>query len=156
MLFTCSDNQKKAIDFRKLECLRLFCRQILLDQVASLNYFAYEYGFTHVRGGTHVSVSSSATCALSLVATGSWKADGAQTKALLHDLLSRRNSAGLADNNPFTIAWILEAATELEACSDPLDPGDAARVGEMEGVLQKEVKEGGGGVRIKDYPHQPI
>ena len=84
MLFTCSDNQNMAIDFRKLECLRLFCRQILQDQVASLKYFEYDVGYQHYRGKNKMSVSSSATCVLSLVATDSWKAKAnkAQTKGV--------------------------------------------------------------------------
>jgi hypothetical protein len=152
MLFTCSDNQKTAVDFKKLECLRLFCRQVLLDQIPPLNYFAFGAGYQHVRGSNKPSVSSSATCVLSLVATDSWKADKAQTKALLHELISKKTSAGLPDDNPFTIAWILEAVTALERYSEPLEPGDKTRIGEMEDILRKEIKEGGGGVRIKKYP----
>jgi len=152
MLFTCSDNQNTAIDFRKLECLRLFCRQIQQDQVASLKYFEYEVGYQHYRGKDKISVSSSATCVLSLVATDSWKAGRAQTKALLHYLISKETSAGLPKKNPFTIAWILEAVTTLEDHSEPLVPGDRDLVGKMEKMLQKEIKAGSGGVKIKSYP----
>jgi hypothetical protein len=152
MSFTCSDNQNTAIDFQKLECLRLFCRQIQQDQIASLKYFAHDVGYQHVKGKNKISVSSSATCVLSLVATDSWKGDKAQTKALLHHLISKDTSAGLPTGNPFTIAWILEAATAVDAYSEPLDPGDKDLVGKMEEMLQKEVKEGGGGVKIKTYP----
>src|SRR5258708_34709266 len=119
MLFPCSDNQNTAFDFRQLECLRLFCRQIQQDQVASLEYFEYGVGYQHYRGKNKISVSSSATCVLSLVATDSWKADKAQTKALLRYLISKETSAGLPKKNPFTIAWILEALKALEAYSDP-------------------------------------
>jgi len=152
MVFTCSDNQDTAIDFRKLECLRLFCRQIQQDQVASLKYFEWEVGYQHYRGKNKISVSSSATCVLSLVATDSWKADKAQTKALLHYLISKDTSAGLPTGNPFTIAWILEAVTALENYSEPLDPADNDLVGKMEEMLQKVVDDGHGGVCIEDYP----
>jgi ATPase family associated with various cellular activities (AAA) len=152
MLFTCSDNQNTAIDFRKLECLRLFCRQIQQDQVASLKYFEYEVGYQHYSGKNKMSVSSSATCVLSLVATDSWEADKAQTKALLHYLISKNTSAGLPTGNPFTIAWILEAVTALKGYSEPLDPGDDDLVGKMEERLQKEITDGHGGVCIEDYP----
>jgi hypothetical protein len=152
MLFTCGGNPNTAIDFRKLECLRLFCRQIQQDQVASLKYFANDEGYQHVRGNNKISVSSSATCVVSLVATDSWKADKAPTKALLQYLISKKTSAGLPDNNPFTIAWILEAVTALEGLYEPLDPSDNVRVAEMEELLQKEVEEGHGGVRIEKYP----
>jgi hypothetical protein len=152
MLFTCSDNQKAAIDFRKLECLRLFCRQILHDQVASIKYFEWEVGYQHYKGKNKISVSSSATCALSLVATGFWQADKIQTKALLHHLILKDTSAGLPPNNAFTIAWILEAVSALKDHSDPLDPGDNDLVNKMEEMLQKEVEDGRGGVRIKPEP----
>jgi ATPase family associated with various cellular activities (AAA) len=152
MLFTCSDNQKAAFDFKKLECLRLFCRQIRQDQVASLKYFEYEVGYQHYRGKNKISVSSSATCVLSLVATDSWKADKAKTKALLRHLISKETSAGLPKKNPFTIAWILEAVTALEDYSEPLDPREHDLLGKMEQMLQKEIKGGGGGVKIKTYP----
>lgn len=154
MLFSCGASENHSIDFKKLECLRLFCRQILQDQVASLNYFAFGSGFKHVRESEDkISVSSSATCVLSLVATDKWKADKSQTKSLLQGLIAKKNSAGLPDNNPFTIAWILEAVTALEKdYSDPLDPGDNVRVSEMEETLQKEVKNGEGGVGIESYP----
>src|SRR3989442_13345767 len=98
MQFTCRDNQKTAIDFRKLECLRLLCRQIQLDQVTSLNHFAYKAGYQHVSGRNKISVTSSATCVLSLVATDSWKADKAQTKALLQYLISKKTSAALPED----------------------------------------------------------
>lgn len=154
MLFTCSDNQKAGIDFRELECLRLFCRQILKNQVASINYFAYETGYQHVRRNNegHISVTSSATCVLSLVATDSWKADPGQTRALLHYLISRDASAGLPPRNPFTIAWILEAITALENRSEILDDGDKKLVGQMEETLRKKIEAGGGGVCIESYP----
>jgi len=152
MLFTCSDNQKAAFDFKKLECLRLFCRQIRQDQVASLKYFEYEVGYQHYRGKNKISVSSSATCVLSLVATDSWRADKAKTKALLRHLISKETSAGLPKKNPFTIAWILEAVSALEDYSEPLDPREHDLLGKMEQMLQKEIKGGGGGVKIKTYP----
>jgi hypothetical protein len=152
MLFTCSDDKKTAIDFRKLECLRLFCRQIQQDQETSLKYFEYGVGYQHYRGKNKISVSSSATCVLSLIATNSWKANKAQTKALLHYLISKERSAGLPKKNPFTIAWILEAVTALESHSEPLDSGDHDVLGKMEQMLQKEIKRSDGGVRIKTYP----
>src|SRR5271165_2571917 len=152
MLFTCSDDQNAAVDFRKLECIRLFCRQILLDQVASLRYFEWEVGYQHYKGKNKISVSSSATCALSLVATDSWNADKAQTKVLLRYLISKETSAGLPKKNPFTIAWILETVTALRDHSEALDSVDSQLVGKMEEMLQREVKRGGGGVSIKTYP----
>jgi len=142
------------LDFPKLESLRLLCRQIQQDQVASLDYFAYDVGYQHYKGKQppKISVSSTSTCVLSLVAAGSWTGDKGQTKALLHYLISRDTSAGLPKNNPFTIAWILEAATALERYSDPLDPADVRIVTRMEEILQDGLKDGDGGVNIESYP----
>jgi hypothetical protein len=141
-----------GLDFSKLAYLRLRSKQIKEDQIPSLEYFAHDGGYQHYKGKNKISVSSTATCVLSLVAAGSWKADKAQTKALLHYLISKDTSAGLPIGNPFTIAWILEAVTAMEGYSEPFDPGDNDLVGEMEKMLQKEVEEGGGGVKIKTYP----
>jgi transcription termination factor NusB len=138
------------LDFSKLAYLRLRCRQILEDQVASINYFAHDVGFQHYKGKNKISVSSSATCVLSLTATYSWKADKSQTKALLTHLIPKKTSASLPANNPFTIAWILEAVTALAPYSDPLEATESARVTQMEQILQKAVKRGN--VTIKEYP----
>lgn len=142
------------LDFPKLESLRLFCREIQRYQLASLNYFAFDVGFQHYRGKQpgKISVSSSATCVLSLVATDSWRADKASTKKLLHDLIAKNTSAGLPKNNPFTIAWILEAVTLLQDYSEPLDGPDNALITRMEKMLQTAVRRGHGGVKIEDYP----
>jgi hypothetical protein len=152
MSFTCGDNQNVLFDFRRLESLRLFCRQIQLAQAASLRYFEYGLGYQHYRGKNKISVSSSATCILSLVAAGNWEVNRAQTKELLHYLISKETSAGLPKKNPFTIAWILEAVTALEGHSEALDPVDNAIVDKMEKMLQREIKAGSGGVKIKSYP----
>jgi SpoVK/Ycf46/Vps4 family AAA+-type ATPase len=152
MSFTCRDNHRDAIDFRKLERLRLFCRQVLLDQVTSLKYFEWNGGYQHYKGKDKISVSSSATCVLSLVSTDSWRADRAQTKALLHYLISKDSSAGLPTGNPFTIAWILEAVSALEDYSEPLDPSDKDVVAKMEEELHEAIENGGGGVKIETYP----
>src|ERR1019366_4959084 len=139
-----------GLDFSRLAYLRLRCKQIQEDQVASLDYFAHDVGYQHYKGKNKISVSSSATCVLSLVATNSWKADKAQTKTLLSALISKKTSAGLPDNNPFTVAWILEAVAALELDSNALDSADGVRVTQMEQILQDAVK--GGSVRIDEYP----
>ncbi len=143
-----------ALDFQKLESLRLLLRQIGEYQSSSLNYFAYKNGFKHTRDGENkISVSSTATCVLSLVATGKWKANEKQTKELLETLVFKKTSAGLDDNNPFTIAWVLEAVTALETRhSDPLSLSAKKRIAQIEKILQKAVRTGAGGVSIDDYP----
>src|SRR5260370_4499064 len=148
-------NQTKQPDFQQLESLRLFARQIQLDQIDSLKYFAHGPGYQHVRGRNKISVSSSATCVLSLVATGNWTASNhtkEDTNPLLQELISKNTSAELPLDNPFTTAWILEAVTALKNFSSPLDPADNERVAEKEKVLQEEIKKGLGGVSIAPYP----
>jgi hypothetical protein len=153
---TCSHERRKAapFDFSKLESLRLLCKQVQRDQVTSLKYFEYDGGYQHFRGKNKISASSSATCVLSLVATGKWTASKAHskgdTKALLEKLIARKKSAGLEDDNPFTIAWILEAVAALQEHSDPLEPATSDRVDEVEKILQEAVT--GGGVSIDPYP----
>ena len=148
------DRNVAALDFPKLESLRLLLGQIEEYQTPSLDYFAFKNGFKHIRDGENkISVSSTATCVLSLVATGKWKADKKQTRDLLEELVSKKNSAGLDDNNPFTIAWVLEAVTALETnYSDPLAPAATKRIAQIEQILQRAVRAGAGGVSIDDYP----
>jgi ATPase family associated with various cellular activities (AAA) len=152
----CDSINTSQLDFQELERLRLLARQIQLDQIDSLYYFAYKVGYQHVRGRNKISVSSSATCVLSLVATGSWVASEhskGDTKALLHELLSKNTSAELRPDNPFTTAWILEAVAALNDFSEPLEPSDNERVAFKEKVLQGEIVQGKGGVRIAPYPN---
>ncbi len=149
------DREKaRRLNFDELESIRLLCRQIQQDQLASLKYFEYRVGYQHIRGKNDVSVSSSATCVLSLVATGLWVKthNPADTKTLLKDLISRDHSAGLDPNNPFTTAWILEAVTALKNYSELLDPTDHERVVQKEKILQDQIKNDNGGVKIAPYP----
>jgi len=141
-----------GLDFSKLASLRLRSQQILEDQGASLEYFACDGGYQQYKGKDKISVSSTATCVLSLVATGKWKASKAETKLLLEKLISKKTSAGLPDDNPFTVAWILEAVAALEKQhSDPLEPTTLVRVAEMEQILQNAAATNGG-VSIGNYP----
>lgn len=141
-----------GIEFSKLAYLRLRCKQILEDQENSLGYFALGVGYQHYKGKTQVSISasSSATCVLSLVATNLWKSDKSQTRALLSALIQKKTSAGLPEDNPYTVAWTLEALTALQSYSDPLDPLDQQRASQIEELLTNALKNGG--VRINEYP----
>src|SRR5216684_1931184 len=148
--------EQEPFDFEELESLRLFCKHILKLQVDSLNHFRSDLGFKHIanQGGDKTSVSSSATCVLSLVATGSWKLDVAQSKALARKLLSREESAGLEKNNPFTTAWILEAVSALEKHHNSLlDASDYEIIAKRETLLENEINNSkDGGVSMKPYP----
>src|SRR5450755_2908159 len=147
-----SGQRKRAapIGFSKLAALRLLCEQIQQDQVASLEHFKYEVGFRHVPSRPKISISSSATCVLSLIATDSWAASKSDTKKLLKDLIPRKKSASLNDDNPFTTAWILEAVGALKDRSEPLDASDHEEVARKESILQQALAKGG--ISIETYP----
>jgi ATPase family associated with various cellular activities (AAA) len=152
MPIVCSHQRKKAtpFGFPKLAALRLLCEQIQQDQVASLEYFRYDVGFRHVPSRAKISVSSTATCVLSLIATDSWAASKANTKKLLKDLIPMKTSALLKEDNPFTTAWILEAVGALRDRSEPLDESDNEEVARKEEVLRAALSKGG--VSIETYP----
>jgi hypothetical protein len=127
----------------------------LRDQLPSLNYFKHSYGFKHLEDHKGVSVASSATCVLSLAATNSWRifSTEGKTKQLVKYLLKRDTSAGLPKNNPFTLAWILDAVTTLEGIYPGcLDPGQRLLIATKEKKLQSEIRRDGGGVGIPPYP----
>ena len=142
------------VDFAQLETLRLLCRQVRQCHEASIKYFEYKVGFQHYKDKEplKVSVSSSATCVLSLVDADLWKADRKKSKKLILKLIPKNTSAGLPKDNPFTIAWILEAVTALEGLADPLGAGDLSKIKNMESMLQQAIRSGRGGVKIADYP----
>jgi ATPase family protein associated with various cellular activities (AAA) len=145
--------------FEQLASLRLLCRQIQQEQSPSLRYFEFEEGYQHYLGKNKISVSSTATCVLSLVATGAWVLDERRTKAntrtLIKKLVEKKKSAGLEDHNPFTEAWILDAVSALAPYSDAWDEGAAKSIEEKEAILQKVIGEGQGGVNIAQYPASP-
>src|SRR5260370_30992341 len=116
------DEGGAPFDFQKLEHLRLFAKEVLRNQLASLRYFSHSYGFKHLEESRHVSVASSATCVLSLVATNKWidHSTQAKTRALIKFLLKQDTSADLKKNNPFTIAWVLDAVAALESYAGSL------------------------------------
>lgn len=120
-----------------------------------MNHFKASYGFKHLEESTGVSVASSATCVLSLVATNLWEKYSAETKtkALLNYLVKRDTSADLPKWNPFTLAWILDAVTKLELVYPGcLDSGLRSRVATKEKKLKQEIRRGSGGVCIPPYP----
>jgi hypothetical protein len=112
------------MDFDELASLQRDIKSILEIQDLSLNHYYLNNttGFSHVYEPgiekKEFSKSSTATCVLSLFATGHWTTrqpwDNDGTK-LFGQLLTSRNwkSAGLKKNNPFTVAFMLEAAMAL-------------------------------------------
>jgi hypothetical protein len=145
--------------FAELEALRLRCKEVLEDQETSLAIFSVRNGFRNKYDSTKttISISSTITCVLSLVATSSWQGfkSSAQTKRLLKELISRKTSADLPKDNPFTTAWILEAVTALQKYSDPLDDEDKAEIARKEDCLLGAVDRGDGGITMEPFPYPP-
>jgi hypothetical protein len=141
--------------FEKLEALRLLAKEILADQRESLKQYGVGAGFCHVlsKKKDTPSVSSTCTCVLSFVATRSWAwwADKAKTKDLLRYMVAQNESADLEKDNPFTTAWILDAAIALKnGYADPLEDADNAEISRKEGVLLEKLTPRG--VSIAPYP----
>lgn len=163
------------MDFAAIADLRLFLREIIDRHSTSLRqyYDAPTGGFYHRHDEPQLgkfSKSSTATCVLSLRATGHWDSgpwnDTGAT--LLTNLLTigwarakgapddgpelPPGSAGLQPGNPFTGAWLLDAVNELSKLY-PLaakDESNAERISRAEALLVDAVASGG--AKIQGYP----
>ena len=148
------------MEFRELADLRLFLQELRDRQVDSLSvyYDVASGGFYHrhdkkTRG--RFSRSSTATCVLSLIATNQWHSGPwkSGTSKLVKGLLKKRwQSAGLDKNNAFTVAFVLEAVTEL-LWVEPTVVLDAAcrrRLREAKSILCAGANEGA--LRVQGYP----
>ncbi len=149
-----------VIDFRELDALRRFLAGINARQIPSLKRYhdAMSNGFYHrhdFRQEGKLSKSSTATCVLSLIATGKWR-DGpwaSRSEDLAKAMLDTEwRSAGLPTDNVFTVGFILEAATVLERFSQNLSNQSkySGLMSKAEGILQESIK--GGGAQVQDYP----
>lgn len=150
------------MEFQELANLRRSLKEILQQQVESLKqYYDKDSGGFYHRHDKPTpgdpSKSSTATCVLSLVATGSWNQHKEPWKGdarRLADRLLREEwtSAGLPTDNPFTVGFTLEAVTAL-ATIDPAietDPANQATITKAEGLLTAAVENGG--ASIQGYP----
>jgi hypothetical protein len=70
----------------------------------------------------------------------------------MEELIGKKTSAGLPDDNPFTVAWVLEAITSLEPYVKELSQPAIERIAQMVTILQESLTSGDGGVRIDKYP----
>lgn len=154
------------LTFDELANLRLLLLEIADDHVRALKQYhdAASNGFYHRHDDQKVgrfSKSSTATCVLSLVATGRWSQDpwGAtseKTASLLSGLLNANwQSAGLDKNNAFTVAFILEAVTKLTPFApEVLERADYQdKVAKAEKILRKSLQSGG--ASVQGYPASP-
>jgi len=113
-------NESISLDFNELERLRRFLAAKLEKHVQSLEYY-YDSNFAgfyhkHEKDKPRMSKSSTSTCVLSLISAGKWNAGPWKDYAVetLRVFLTEKwQSAELKTNNPFTVAFVLEAAHSL-------------------------------------------
>jgi hypothetical protein len=144
------------MDFGQLEALRRELKSIDERHVESLRVYAHpaSNGFAHRIDGNKLSIASTATCVLSLVAARRWIGDwrsrsGELAGALLHASWS---SAGLDPKNAFTTAFLLEAMTNLEKFDSSVQSAadNSTLIVEAEDILIKAIENGS--ATIGDYP----
>jgi hypothetical protein len=147
--------------FKELEALRRTLRATNLLQIESLKrYFdPASNGFGHQLNEPKLSMASTATCVLSLVATARWRIGGVPWEHAarpLAEAMLRKDwkSAGLPPGNAFTTSFVLECVTALEPHVEPpsLNAAEenATLLAKAESILLDAVKDGG--ARILKYP----
>lgn len=148
-----------SVNFADLEKLRRFLNEILARHVVSLNYYyGKEFaGFyhKHERDKSKISMSSTSTCVLSLIRTGNWRSGPwyEKTADTIKAFLEQPwKSAELKEDNPFTVAFVLEAVTALTTFVDFSNelPTLQQRVDRADEILKSAVPEGG--VSLQGYP----
>ena len=147
------------LDFKELKALRLLLLDLRKYHAAALAHYhdPTSNGFHHRyddRKPGDFSKASTATCVSSLIASSTWEGGPWHTRAaaLSNALLARRwASAKLPKNNPFTVAFILEAVTALDDIAQPKwTPRRRRRVRLAENILELALKSGA--ASIEDYP----
>ncbi len=118
-----------AVDFEQLYALKQFIDQLRQHHVAALRVFP-EHGFNGFKlseatpSKNRVSISSTATCVGSLMLAGVWDSPitpkgekawwaGREADYLRRLLRTNWTSAGLPPNNPFSVAFVVEAVCLL-------------------------------------------
>ncbi len=148
----------QVLGFEPLERLRRYLAGKREKHALSLKYY---YGpqfagfyHKHEKGQPRMSKSSTSTCVVSLIRAakwvdGPWKDSTVETLRIF--LTEPWQSAGLGADNPFTVAFVLEAADALLSFTDaPLEPTLLQEVGRGELILKKEVCTGS--VSLQGYP----
>jgi hypothetical protein len=108
-------------DFAALEGLRKYLEEIRQAHVSTMMYYRSEDGrgfFHQPNKKQEASLSSSATCIASLVHSGNWTEANswwAATDAIAQKLIEKPwMSAGLDENNPFSVSFIAEGVLDLQ------------------------------------------
>ena len=110
----------ETFDFEALEGVRNYLASLRRNHVPTMNHYASEdgKGFWHQPSNRqNASLSSTATCISSLVRAGLWKHKERKwgaTQDVAKRLLEKPwKSAGLKDNNPFSLSFIVEGVLDL-------------------------------------------
>lgn len=128
--------------FARLSATRLLLEQTLTYARISIAKYRdpVSGGFTHLlaqpKEAGDFSKASTATCLTFLYAAGYWEGEWADKSAHLRDEIieGRWASSGLADNNPFTISFLLEALATLRDAGYPPLPDQPVAVDEDYGL----------------------
>ena len=159
------------MEFGELVSLRSFLSGIKQHQAPSLikYYKKASGGFAHLLNTSSpaganadpsdgFSKSSTATCVLSLVATGNWRLEHfeSSTDKLIRSIVElpadKWKTKGLPARNPFTTSFLLEAVTVLasRASNDVCKMTQGGRIEEGEEDLDQALADGC--VRLDQYP----
>src|SRR5437764_13373142 len=153
-----------GMSFEELEALRREVATVKESHVKSLlHYTTPAGGFWHKydeksRPGKKFSAASTATCVISLTSTDRWTKRQEwkdKTASLARDLLdSPWKSAGLEENNPFTVGFMLECVTALEMLDNSLisDATHQKKLAHAETILNEALKRGEGAAPLNQYP----
>lgn len=150
-----------SLGFADLAGLQKQIAYFLDRQVVSLScYHLASGGFMHLYGRpkSEFSKSSTATCVLSLKATGCWEDPRAPWRTTTEQLAGllldpgKWDSAGLGPKNPFSVAFMLEAAVALSELlpSCIARPDERAHISEAVTILNQAVENGA--ARLGEYP----
>jgi hypothetical protein len=160
-------SHNKNLDIEAIENLRKYLRRLGGSHASSLAHYASENGegFWHQPAKrASASLSSTATCVSSLIRAGRWndKARKWGSASDIVDRLLRRpwQSAGLDNDNPFSLAFIAEGVLDLikEERFDQCEKHEAVIHGELADHLVGAIESDDppfivqGSVSIKPYP----
>jgi hypothetical protein len=147
------------MDFDELKALRLYLIDITSRHVDSLTCYHDERsnGFRHRHDDTrqgHFSMASTATCVSSLFAARKWEQGrwAARAAVLAQQLLdSDWESAALPVDNPFTVAFIIEAVSQLDTAGTSKDSHRRrTRIQHGVDILRDSIRSGP--ASIQNYP----
>lgn len=137
-----------SMNFGSLNQLRLRLEALLATASDSLEQYAVESGgFAHIKTKVpenRFSTASTATAVSFLVKTGRWDEKGRPWSDSAHGLArsfarSEWNSSDLGTDNPFTVAFSLDAIQNLESTGAVLSDADAATVRTKRDGLAKKL-----------------